>query len=251
MLLDPAAHGGLPREVLGPLADGRVVEVGQHASGEPEQREALRDRDGPDELTEGRSGEARRQLGREILREALPGLPREPELGSERLHGLSVFEDAQAGLASHGLRGQLDELAAEAHPRQPMCLQAHRLAWMRFRGELVELPTESMAREARLRVLEDGEPMESLAAELRLPWQSWEGFAEDLPPELAPCLSGAPLGQLVGPVPVAEGFTLFRLAARVLPDLDDPSVRQRAEDFAWQATVRSWIEEHVRWEIHV
>jgi len=131
------------------------------------------------------------------------------------------------------------------------CLHAHRLAWMRFRGQRVELPTEPMAREVRLRVLEDGEPMESIAAELRVPCQSWEGFAEELEPELAPCLSGAPVGQLVGPISLAEGFTLFRLAARVPPDLDDPSVRQRVEDAVWQATVRGWIEEHVRWEIHV
>ena len=131
------------------------------------------------------------------------------------------------------------------------CLEAHRLGWNRFRGELLELPTESMAREARLRVLEDGEPMESLAAELHLPWQPWEGFAEDLPPELASCLPGALVGELVGPVSLAEGFTLFRLAARVAPDLDDPAVRRRAEDFLWQSTVRGWVEEHVRWEIHV
>ncbi|MDJ0850760.1 MAG: hypothetical protein QNK04_20510 [Myxococcota bacterium] len=110
------------------------------------------------------------------------------------------------------------------------CVATHRLDWLRFESCAVAFPNESMAREASLRVREDGDPIAVVAADARLPAVDTPVILEELDSRLQSIFLGAKEGDVVGPVALDEKFVLFSVLKREPPSVDDAAIRARAEE---------------------
>jgi hypothetical protein len=73
---------------------------------------------------------------------------------------------------------------------------------------------------------------------------------------LQPTLISAAPGDLVGPLSIgANGdgrgrWLLARVRDKIVPTLDDPEIRARAEEAVVDAAIRRAIEQHVTWHEH-
>ncbi len=164
------------------------------------------------------------------------------------------------GWPDHEIAARLARLAAldaaSRRARRSSCgsdavaaiVERQRLSWVRLGGVYAEFPKEGMAREARLRVQADGEPLARVAHEAGA--RAWEIRAclEDLPAELQPAASAGQPGDLLGPVRSGEGFTLLAVTSRAAADPADPLVRRRAEQALEADALARATHEHVRWE---
>jgi len=67
---------------------------------------------------------------------------------------------------------------------------------------------------------------------------------------LQPALMSAAPGDLIGPLSLGNGsgpWLLARVREKVVPTLEDPDIRARAEEAAVGAAVRRAMEQHVSW----
>jgi hypothetical protein len=153
-------------------------------------------------------------------------------------------QEALHRIAEAAGRARLQAASEEAIERE---IEANRLEWLRMEGELVLLPTESMAREVVCCVRDDGRPLAELAAECDVEPRPLTLYMGEAPAELSASLLRAVAGDLVGPLAWDGCFALLRVDAVVRPSSSDPEVRRKAEKhLEAQATERA-ISANVTW----
>ena len=135
-------------------------------------------------------------------------------------------------------------LSREACERE---IAALRLPLTRFEVETIELDSLNAAREALLCAREDGMSMEEVAAEGRYPYRHPELLLEQIPEDLQQKFLSVRPGQILEPIPRGDGFHLCRIVGKAEPDLEDPEVRQRAEDRILERHFGDLVGQHVQW----
>jgi len=126
-------------------------------------------------------------------------------------------------------------------------LSAHRLDWTRVRCLLVETADASVAAEAALCVGQDGRELADVAAEAGLAVSEERMYLDRADPQLAPRLTGAQAGELIGPVAVDGRLVLAFVTAREAPSAEDPDTRTRARRRVVERAVETEILRRVRW----
>ena len=126
-----------------------------------------------------------------------------------------------------GYRSQAESLlSAEARARM---LTTQHLPLTRVQLELLEVESLDAAREAFLCVREDGIPLAEIAADGRYSLRHLDAFYEDLPEDLQRSVLCATAGEVLEPIPHADGYQLWRLRQKQEPDLADSAVRERVD----------------------
>jgi hypothetical protein len=89
--------------------------------------------------------------------------------------------------------------------------------------------------------------MEEVAAEGRYPYRHPELLLEQIPEDLQQKFLSVRPGQILEPIPRGDGFHLCRIVGKSEPDLEDPEVRQRAEDRILERHFGDLVGQHVQW----
>jgi hypothetical protein len=127
----------------------------------------------------------------------------------------------------------------------------HRLDWIRFDCRYVLFPDEQMAREAALCVRDDGMTLNQVAAIAKIGLHREPVYLEAIDPSLRDRFLSAGKGALVGPLHWDKGFALFVVADKILPALDDPAIRQRAEESLIHNAIDREIANRVKWHVRL
>jgi hypothetical protein len=109
-------------------------------------------------------------------------------------------------------------------------IESNRLEWLRVHYDAVVFADEDSAAEAALCVRADGDPLAAVAARVGAELEECLDWMDEVEPELRARFLAAEPGDLVGPVPTEEGFTLAALLEKMSPSVDDEDVRARAAD---------------------
>jgi hypothetical protein len=132
--------------------------------------------------------------------------------------------------------------AAEAHE-----VETNRLEWLRFAYEAVVAADEGAAYEAVLCVRADGDSLGQVAGRAGLELEQDECWLDELEPALATRFLAATPGELVGPVPVEDGFVVAHVLTKTAPSLADEDVRVRAHEAAVDRVVSRLVADRVVW----
>jgi hypothetical protein len=124
---------------------------------------------------------------------------------------------------------------------------SHRLDWIQLACRVATFPGEDMAREAALCVREDGLDLAEVAAAGGCELREGSYFLEDLDASLRDPLLASTVGDLLGPLPVGDGFVLVLVTDKIMPSETDPEARRRAEDRLVEIGLDREIERRVRW----
>jgi hypothetical protein len=132
--------------------------------------------------------------------------------------------------AALDVEGAFQAIAARA--ATPAALQAQidaqRLAWIQICWRYVTLPDEDAAREAALCVRHEGEALDAVAGRAATFIHRDQPFLEDLDLMLRPAVLSAQPGELLGPLPAADGFRIAIVDRKIPPSPDDDAVMARA-----------------------
>lgn len=130
-------------------------------------------------------------------------------------------------------------------------LAIHRLDWIRVDGVAVSFPTLEAAREAAMCIRDDGMAVEEVARAAGVPAHDVRRYLEEIEPaERAPFVA-ATTGDVLGPLKVDDGFLVLQVRDKVLPSLDDPGVRRRAEEGVLRTAVEHEVTRRVKWHRRV
>jgi len=128
-------------------------------------------------------------------------------------------------------------------------LASRRLDWIRMECQCLALPTQESAREAALCVREDGTDLDEVAGSAGASVETVSDFLEDWEPALRDPLLAAGAGALLGPIASGDGFLLVLVREKVLPSLEDPAVRSRAEERLLDAALAREMDTRVTWHV--
>lgn len=128
-------------------------------------------------------------------------------------------------------------------------IAALRLPLTRFELETIELDSIDAAREALLCARDDGMSMKEVAAEGRYPYRQPELLLEQIPEELQQQFLSVYPGQILDPIARGDGFHLCRIVRKAEPDLEDPEVKQRAEERILDRHFANLTARHVQWRL--
>jgi len=124
---------------------------------------------------------------------------------------------------------------------------ALRLPLTRFEVETIELDSLDAAREALLCARDDGMSMEEVAAEGRYPYRHPEVLLEEIPEDLQQKFLSVHPGDILEPIARGDGFHICRIVDKFEPDLDDPMVKQRAEERILNRHFADLTTRHIQW----
>ncbi|MEO8439410.1 MAG: hypothetical protein ABI540_04225 [Spartobacteria bacterium] len=153
------------------------------------------------------------------------------------------FRESLAKEAIHR-RGCHSVLSPKARAHEVAAL---RLPLTRFEVETIELDSLNAAREALLCVREDGMSMEEVAAEGRYPYRHPEVLLEEIPEELQQKFLSVHPGEILDPIARGDGFHLCRVVGKSEPDLEDPVVKERAEERILDRYFADLMTRHILW----
>lgn len=119
--------------------------------------------------------------------------------------------------------------------------------WVRLSYTALEFPEAGMASEAALCVREDGLSPAEVAGRAGVPVHEREAFLEEVEPELSKSLLSAPAGELVGPLPLRNGFAILRVNEKVAPTLADPVIQDRLQTEVPRKALEREVRDRVRW----
>ncbi len=123
--------------------------------------------------------------------------------------------------------------------------------WVRLRYTALEFPQAAMASEAAFLLRDDGLSPAEVAGRAGVPLLEREAFLEDVEPELTEALLSAPTGELVGPLPVRNGFSLLRVDEKVAPTLADPVIQGRLQKEVPRTALEREVRNRVQWHEHL
>ena len=126
-------------------------------------------------------------------------------------------------------------------------IDAHRLDWILADCRCLSLTTMESAKEAALCVREDGMELDEVAGNAGASVEEAHAFLEDYDAALHDALLAARPGELVGPIAAGDRFFLVLVGNKVLPSLDDPAVRRRAEERLLESALRREVHGRVQW----
>ena len=133
---------------------------------------------------------------------------------------------------SRGLKGQVD---------------SHRLDWIRFDCRYVLFPQEQMAREAALCARDDGMPLDEIAANANLALHEAAMYLDEIEPSRRGRFLSAEKGALLGPLDWDDAVGVFLIADKILPALEDPEIKQRAQEALLELEINREINNRVKW----
>lgn len=123
--------------------------------------------------------------------------------------------------------------------------------WVRLSYIALEFPAAAMASEAALLLREDGLAPPDVAERAGVALQERETFLEDVEPGLSETLLSAPVGELVGPVPVEGGFALLSVTEKIAPTLADPVIQGRLQEEVPRRALEREVRNRVQWHEHL
>jgi len=126
-------------------------------------------------------------------------------------------------------------------------VEANRLEWLRFTYEAVVAGDEGAAHETVLCLRTDGEPLGAVAERAGMDVEVGDCWLDELDPGLGTRFLAAAAGDIVGPVPVEEGFLVAHVSSKTAPTLDDADVRARAHEAALARMVGRMVADRVVW----
>jgi len=153
----------------------------------------------------------------------------------------------QAVCLEHGYQRER-QVEAEERVLGATLVRQH-LDWIRIRGRSLLFEREGEAREALLRLREDADEIGTVARDAGVAEKSVDFLLDQIHPALRSQFTSAEAGEVVGPLPIFDAFGVYQIAAKELPALSDPEIRQRAVDRTWRDRVGHEVDERVRWEI--
>lgn len=172
---------------------------------------------------------------------------------SGRLEALAR-ELAQLAAVSPGaplerLDPAFDDFCAEAVDEDAVGreLEANRLEWLRFRYDAVVAEDDGTAHELVLCVRSDGDSLAAAAGRAGLDLLEDDCWLDELHPAVATRFLAAKPGELVGPVPVDDGFVVARVVEKTAPSLEDEAVRTRAQEAAVSRALSRVVADRVVW----
>jgi len=124
----------------------------------------------------------------------------------------------------------------------------HYLDWIGLRCRRAAFDDAQAANEAALCVREDGQDLAAVAQAARAAVSDTSFRLEDAEPPLRDALLGAAPGDLLGPLPVNGGFSLFQVLEKIVPSPKDPDVLRRAEQHVLDRTLDQEVTHRVRWQ---
>ncbi len=130
-------------------------------------------------------------------------------------------------------------------------LELRNADWVRLSYTALEFPQAAMASEAALLVREDGLTPADVADRAGVPFHEREAFLEDVEPELTEPLLSAPTGELIGPLPVRNGFALVCVNEKVAPTLADPVIQGRLQEEVPRTALEREVRNRVQWHEHL
>jgi hypothetical protein len=160
-----------------------------------------------------------------------------------RSEELWAVEDAHARLCA----------AAAESDAVGAAVTAHNVDWLRVDCEWLEAGDEHVAREAAMLARVDGVELPDVAQRAGLSLEPRRLYVGDLEAALQPMLLSAAPGDLIGPLSLGNGggpWLLARVRDKVVPTLDDPDIRARAQAAAVSAAVARAVDEQVTWHEH-
>ncbi len=177
----------------------------------------------------------RSAIGEEDLPAWLKTMGRDQEWFREVLAMEAVYRRDRSALLSRQARAR--EIAAL------------RLPLTRFEVETIELDSLDAAREALLCAREDGMSMAEVAAEGRYPYRHPEVLFEQVPEDLQQKFLSVHPGEILEPIARGDGFHLCRVIGKEEPDVDDPIVKERADQRILDRHFADLIARHIQWRI--
>ncbi|MDP9073817.1 MAG: peptidylprolyl isomerase [Actinomycetota bacterium] len=121
------------------------------------------------------------------------------------------------------------------------------LDWIGLQWHELRFPSHEAAAEALLCLRDDGLEIDEVAQLAGIASSEVASLLGEVESGSRDALLGAQPGELVGPVPAAGGYVVARLDCKVLPSLDQPSVRGRAEALVLSGAIHREFDEWVRW----
>lgn len=126
-------------------------------------------------------------------------------------------------------------------------LELRNADWVRLSYIALEFSEVGMASEAALLVREDGLAPADVAGRAGVPLHERQTFLEEVEPELSEPLLSAPIGELVGPLPVRAGFALVCVNEKVAPTLADPVIQGRLQEEVPRTALEREVRNRVQW----
>ena len=126
-------------------------------------------------------------------------------------------------------------------------VDAHRLDWIRFNCRYVLFYQEQMAREAALCARDDGMQLDEVAANASIAPQNATLYLDEVEPSLRDRFLSAEKGALIGPLNWDKAFGLFLVEDKIIPAVEDPEIKQRAQETLLESAVNREINKRVKW----
>lgn len=126
-------------------------------------------------------------------------------------------------------------------------VDSHRLDWIRVGCRYVLFSQEQMAREAALCARDDGMRLDEVAANASIALQNATMYLDEVEPSLRDRFLSAEKGALVGPLNWDKAFGLFLVEDKIIPAVEDPEIKQRAQETLLESAVNREINKRVKW----
>lgn len=123
----------------------------------------------------------------------------------------------------------------------------HQLDWVRFGCRLMAFPEEGMAAEAALMLREDNEGFTGVYSVAHTEPRSERFFLDQVDGPMRERFLGARPGDLLGPVRINDEYVLYQIEEKLLPNIGDPEVRQRAEEGVLKTALARQVDRQVKW----
>jgi hypothetical protein len=126
---------------------------------------------------------------------------------------------------------------------------AARLDWTRLDCQSLAFAHESAAREAILCLTADGQRLDEVAADTGRPIRTESIWIESVDEAVQDRFLSAQPGDVIGPVPRANEFVVYRVRDRVAPSSDDEAIVDRARTSIVARLVEQAVSARVKWHL--
>ena len=121
-----------------------------------------------------------------------------------------------------------------------------RMPLTHFSVEAIQVESLDAAKESLFCMRQDGISMKEVASEARYPYRRITFRHEDVPVDLQQKFWSVGPGDLLEPIPHADGFEIFRILSKTEPVLNEPAVQERIDQRLLEQHFGHLVHEHVR-----